>query len=53
MSMSSSQLAASIRNTRRDQAHARRMATDPAYAARIEREQREYEQFCAKFGPPE
>lgn len=53
MSMSSSQLAASIRTSKRDAAHQRRLATDPTYAQRLEREQAAYAAFCERFGHPE
>lgn len=40
-------------NQDRSNIHEYRMDTDPEYAANFERQQREYEEFCQKYGEPE
>jgi hypothetical protein len=52
LQMTSNQLAAFLRNRRRDEIHARRMQEDLEYRERKEREAREYEEFIERFGPP-
>lgn len=49
MSMTSDQLAAALRNERKDAA----FKSDPKRYAQWEQDLKEYEEFCAKFGPME